>query len=268
MPTFSANLGFLWTEIPLADAIVCAKRAGFDAVECHFPYDEPIDDVKAALKETSLPMLGINTIKGRGGAGLSALPGHESTAREAIDQAFAYGIEIGAFNVHVMAGKAEGEEAERTYLHNLNYAANLANNAQMTVLIEPLNAFDMPNYFLRNTSHAIDLIEKLSNENIKLMFDCYHVGRTEGNVIGRFNACLSYIGHIQFASVPDRREPDQGTLDYAEVFRVIDESGWSTPLGAEYKPASRTDQSLDWMQTLPIQKKYILETKNAHRDTR
>ena len=31
---FSANLGFLWQELPLADAITAAKEAGFDAVEC------------------------------------------------------------------------------------------------------------------------------------------------------------------------------------------------------------------------------------------
>ncbi|MDX5413792.1 MAG: isomerase, partial [Rhodobacterales bacterium] len=32
---YSANLGFLFTVLPLPQAIHAAKRAGFDAVECH-----------------------------------------------------------------------------------------------------------------------------------------------------------------------------------------------------------------------------------------
>ena len=61
---FSANLGFLWTELPLPEAIRAAKAAGFDAVECHWPYDVPAEELRAVLDETGLPMLGINTVRG------------------------------------------------------------------------------------------------------------------------------------------------------------------------------------------------------------
>lgn len=120
---FSANLGFLWTEHALPDAIRAAKAAGFDAVECHWPYDVPAADVKAALDETGLSMLGLNTVRGNPGEnGLAALPGREPEARAAIDQAIAYAVEIGADAIHVMAGFAEGPEAEATFLENLGYA--------------------------------------------------------------------------------------------------------------------------------------------------
>ena len=85
---FSANLGFLWTELPLPAAIRAAAAAGFDAVECHWPYDVPAAEVRAALAETGLPMLAINTRRGdvaAGEMGLSALPGREAEARAAID---------------------------------------------------------------------------------------------------------------------------------------------------------------------------------------
>ena len=52
---FSANIGFLYTDLPLPDRIRAAKRAGFDAVECHFPYDVPVAEMRAALDETALP---------------------------------------------------------------------------------------------------------------------------------------------------------------------------------------------------------------------
>jgi 2-dehydrotetronate isomerase len=90
---FSANLGFLWTDRPLPEAIRAAKAAGFDAVECHWPYDIPAAEVAAALTETGLPMLGLNARRGNtaiGENGLAALPGREAEARAAIDEAVAY----------------------------------------------------------------------------------------------------------------------------------------------------------------------------------
>ncbi|HSG95556.1 MAG TPA: TIM barrel protein, partial [Afifellaceae bacterium] len=99
MLPISANLGFLWTDRPLADRIHAAKAAGFDAVECHWPYDEPTADVRAALAETGLPMVGLNTRPGdlaAGEFGLAALPGREAEARAAIDDAVNYARAIGA----------------------------------------------------------------------------------------------------------------------------------------------------------------------------
>ena len=250
MPTFSANLGFLWQEHSLANAIRAAHVAGFDAVECHFPYQEPLTDVRQALESTGFSMLGLNTIRGPLKAGLAALPDRISEARQAIDQAFTYGSQIGAKNVHVMAGKTSGSSASTTYLENLRYASDVASRHNMSVLIEPLNPLDMPGYFLRDTVHACELLQTLDCSNVRLMFDCYHVGRTEGQVIKRFNACYSFIGHIQFASVPDRGPPDTGELDYNHIFGAIDRSGWKQPLGAEYTVKGSTEDTLSWMQSL------------------
>ncbi len=247
---FSANLGFLWTECPLPDAIRRAKTAGFDAVECHFPYDQPIKSVQEALRDTGLPMLGLNTIKGQGLGGLAALPDRVDEARGAIDQAINYGHALGAQNVHVMAGIAEGVAAHQTFLENLAYAADRAKAQHMQVVIEPLNAFDVPGYFLNKISQAIDIINELSISNIRLMFDCYHVGRTEGDILAAFDSAREYIGHIQFAGVPDRGRPDQGKVDYREIFKHIEASGWALPLGAEYKVSGDTEASLGWMTSL------------------
>ena len=142
---FSANLGFLWNDRPLPEAIRAAKAAGFDAVECHWPYDVPAASVKAALDETGLPMLGLNTRRGDVGAGdngLSAIPGRETEARAAIDEAVAYARALGTPNIHVMAGFAEGEAARQTFVSNLPYACETAAPHGITILIEPLNRYD------------------------------------------------------------------------------------------------------------------------------
>lgn len=250
MIRLSANLGFLWSELSLPEAIHAAKAAGFDAVECHWPFDTPVGDVGAALKATGLPMLGLNTRRGdtaKGENGLAAVPGREADARAAIDEAIAYAAAIDAGAVHVMAGFAAGSDADRTFRDNLAYAAETASAHGIDILVEPLNRHDAPGYFLQTTDQAKALIEAVAAPNVKLMFDCYHVGRTEGDVTTRLKALLPIIGHIQFASVPDRGRPDQGELNYLLIFEILDALQWDRPLGAEYRPNEPTDDTLGWI---------------------
>lgn len=251
MPTFSANLGFLFGDHPLTDAIRFAHRAGFEAVECHWPYDENPAALRAALAETGLPMLGLNTARGNVGAGemgLSALPGRQGEARDAINRAFDLAAEIDAQAVHVMAGRAQGDAAEATFLENLHFACDLAGSSGRTVLIEPLNRYSAPGYFFDRTDHAARLIEAVNRPELKLMFDCFHVQMTEGDLTNRLSALLPIIGHIQFASAPFRGTPDRGEVNFGHIFRHIDQMGWRRPLGAEYLPEGPTQDSLGWLR--------------------
>jgi 2-dehydrotetronate isomerase len=248
---FSANLGFLWTDRSLPDAIRAAEAAGFDAVECHWPYDVPAKDVEAALSETGLPMLGLNTRRGdaaSGEFGLAALPGRGAEAQSAINEALDYAAAVGARYVHVMAGAAQGASAEAAFRESLGHASARARPHGITILIEPLNRHDAPGYFLRTTDQAREIIADIAAPNLKLMFDCYHVQITEGGVIRRLEDLLPIIGHIQVASVPDRGAPDHGDLDYGAVFDALRALGYTEPVGAEYRPTGETDDPLGWLK--------------------
>jgi len=226
---FSANLGFLWSDLSLTNAIRAAHHAGFDAVECHWPYDTPAEDVRDVLQETGLKMLGLNTRRGNNN-GVAAAPGRSDEAKEYIDEAISYARIIDAPNIHVMAGNSDrSERAEKTFRQNLIYACT---RTDKTILIEPLNTKDAPGYHL----------------NLKIMFDCYHIELTQGDVLNRIKDNLSDIGHIQFASVPDRGEPDRGDLDFSKLIPAVEALGWNAPFGAEYKPRDTTDAGLGWLR--------------------
>ena len=246
---FSANLGFLWADRTLPDAIHAAKRAGFEAVECHWPYDTPASETAAALAETGLPMLGLNTHRGNPGEnGLSALPGRKAEAQKAIDEAIAYAAAINTPNIHVMAGFASGNAAAVTFSENLHYACTQAAAYGITILIEPLNHYDAPGYFLTTTDQAAQIIGDCGQPNLKLMFDCYHVQLMQGDLTRRLARFLPIIGHIQFASVPDRGAPDHGEVNYEHIFETLQTLGYAAPLGAEYKPGTDTDATLGWLK--------------------
>ncbi|MEO3413056.1 TIM barrel protein [Roseovarius sp. CAU 1744] len=250
---FSANLGFLWADRPLPDAIRAAGAAGFDAVECHWPYDTPAHAVSAALQDTGLLMLGLNTRRGdvlAGENGLAALAGREAEAKRAIDEAIAYATATGTRNIHVMAGIASGGAAQTCFVGNLRYACDQAAAHGITILIEPLNHYDAPGYFLNTTTQALAIIETVAKANLKLMFDCYHVQLMEGDLTHRLQRLLPHIGHIQFASVPERGPPDRGEVNFSHVFEVIAALGWQAPLGAEYKPSGATETTLGWLNSM------------------
>ena len=147
-----------------------------------------------------------------------------------------------------MAGVAQGLAAETTFVENLAYACESASKHSITILIEPLNKYDAPGYFLTTTGQAKSIIELVKAKNLRLMFDCYHVQLMEGDLSNRLATLMPIIGHIQFASVPNRGSPDCGELNFDYLFRRISELGYDRPLGAEYKPDGLTDQSLDWMR--------------------
>jgi hydroxypyruvate isomerase len=258
MLRFSANLGFLWPDRPLLARVDAAGRAGFRAIELHWPYDIPASEMRAACARNGLTLLGINTVPGdmaRGDFGLGAVAGREEDFQTAIDQSIGYCLGSGATMIHAMAGVvAPGDHARarRTFLRNLDVAAGKAAAQGLTILLEPLNPRDKPDYFYSRVAEAADMIAELGRLNVRLMFDAYHVGVAEGDILAKLDRHLAIIGHIQFAAVPSRREPDEGEVAYSAIFSAIEALGYSGWVGCEYKPRGDTDAGLAWTTALGV----------------
>lgn len=250
MIRFSANLGFLWTDRPLPDAIAAAAEAGFDAVECHMPYDVTPEAVKATLDDCDLSMISLNTRIGDrpGDLGVAALPGRESEAMSYIDEAIAYAVAVGCRNVSVVAGRSgRSDKAEAVYRANLTYATDRAAVHGCAVLIEPLNTGVADDYHLVHAAAGIETIEAVGVDNLALMLDCYHAKIMDDDLPTIFEQHLDRIGHIQIAAVPDRGEPVGGDVDYGVLLPHIESLGWDQPIGAEYTPRAGIDEGLAWL---------------------
>jgi hydroxypyruvate isomerase len=254
MILFSANLGFLWKDLELPDAIRAAYWHGFDAVECHWPYDTPSSEVLVALEDTGLPMLGLNTPLAKGDAenfGLAAIPGREKEAREGVLTALGYAAEISARGIHVMAGKVEKTpEAEACFLSLLGFAADAAAKQDLEIWIEPINSMDVPGYYLNHTDAALRLIKAIDAPHLGLMFDCYHIAKQGGDVLRELDQCWPFIRHIQIAGVPDRGEPHHSTVCYETLCHDLLRRGYQGYLGAEYRPRKSVEQGLCWLSDL------------------
>jgi hydroxypyruvate isomerase len=248
---FSANLGFLFSGPPLAGQIRAAAKAGFDAVECHAPYAERQDEVRAALEETGLSMVSLNTAPGSveaGEFGLAAVPGREADAARTIGEAISWARALGARYVNVLAGRSHGVTGAReTYLGNLATAAELAAPYGVGILVEPINRRDVPGYFLATLEEAAGIVTDLERPNVRIMVDCYHMQIGGGDLLTRIERHLPLIGHIQFASVPERSEPDEGEVLYEWLLPAIERLGYEGAFGAEYRPRGGTEEGLGWL---------------------
>jgi 2-dehydrotetronate isomerase len=249
VPRFAANLAYLFTERPLLERFGAAAAAGFRAVELQFPYDHAPSAVKAELERHRLTMLGVNTALGRSGEGVAAVPGHEQEFATLFKQALDYVVAIGGCQIHCLAGKVPPEQrpaAETTFIRNLVRAADAARAQGITVLIEPINPRDRPDYFLTRAEQAADIIAKVERPNVRIQFDFYHAQIVGGDLIRRFEKHLPVVGHVQIAAVPSRQEPDEGEVNYPAIFAALDRLGWGGWIGCEYRPRGKTEDGLGW----------------------
>jgi len=254
----SANLGFMWAELPLLQRIEQAAKAGFAAIELHWPYNTDASDVRRACQQHDLTLLSVNTPQGdvaAGDAGLAAQLGRQDEFREAFKQSLDWARVAGASMIHVLPGLGDTNrqaDSEALFVENLQWAADLAREHHMTVLLEALNHRDKPGYFYHTQAQSNAIRLRADRDNIKLMFDVYHVGVTEGDVLVKLEHYLPVIGHIQIAAVPSRHEPDEGEIRYEAVFERLQTLGFDGWIGCEYKPRGDVTQGLSWVKAMGL----------------
>ena len=249
MPRFAANLSMLFTEVPFLDRFEAAAKAGFKGVEFLFPYAFDVDDIRARLDQLGLKVVLFNLPPGHwdeGERGITALKGREDEFAAGVDLALRYAEALGCPRVHAMAGlDAHGTDRD-VYLKNLTLAAEWARGDDVDILIEPINTFDMPGYFLTTTEAARDVIREVGAANLGLQFDLYHRHRMQGGVLEAIAEFAPIARHYQCANPPDRSEPAVDSHEYRRIFEAIDSTGFTGWIGCEYKPRGTTLEGLEW----------------------
>ena len=255
MLLFAANLSLLFTELPFVQRIDAAARAGFDAVECQFPYGVDAAELRARLDGCGLAMFMHNLPAGdwaAGERGIACLPGRESEFRAGVAQGVTSARALGVKRLNCLAGvpgpEVPPQLAHETLVANLRFAAHVLADAGMTLLVEPLNSVDVPGFFLTRSAQVLDILDEVGAVNAMLQFDLYHAQRMEGDLSTTLARHLPRIGHIQIADCPGRHEPGSGELHWDFLFEQLDRLGWRTPIGCEYIPRDGTTQGLEWLQ--------------------
>jgi hydroxypyruvate isomerase len=255
MPKFSANLSMLFTEVAFLDRFELAAQAGFQAVEFLFPYDHPAQDIRKRLDDNGLQLVLHNLPAGRwdmGERGIACHPDRTAEFRSGVTRAIDYAQTLGVKQLNCLVGKAPTHLADvvlhTTLVDNLRFAAKTLKDANLRLLIEPINTFDIPHFYIHTTAQALRLIDEVKADNLFLQYDIYHAQRMEGELANTIEKNLHRIAHIQLADNPGRHEPGSGEINYDFLLSFIDRMGYTGWIGCEYKPASQTQAGLAWLK--------------------
>ena len=259
MIKLSANLSFLFTELPFEKRFNAASDKGFKAVEFLFPYNYQINNIKSWLEEANLKLILFNSFPGnleKGEKGIACLIGRENEFKEKFSIALEYAEQLKCPFIHIMPGIELDEKYRNKYRDifkkNLSYAASLSKGKNITILIEAINDKDIPSYHLNYVSDAIDIIEELKHPYLKLQLDLYHAQIMSGNLTSIIEKSISYTKHMQIASPPYRHEPDKGEINFQYIFSIIEKLKYDGYIGCEYNPSTNTKDSLHWAQNYNI----------------
>jgi hydroxypyruvate isomerase len=257
MPRFAANLTMLFTEQPFLERFERAAAAGFQAVEFLFPYAYTAQEIKQRLDAHGLKLVLHNLPAGdwdAGERGIACHPDRVQEFRSGVARGIEYARVLGVPQLNCLAGKAPaGVDAallRSTFVANLSHAAAEFKKAGLRLLIEPINSFDIPGFYLNTTAQALSILDEVGADNAFVQYDIYHAQRMEGELAATMQKHLPRIGHIQLADNPGRNEPGSGEINYAFLFKHLDRIGYGGWIGCEYKPAAGTEAGLGWRQRL------------------
>ena len=257
MPKFAANLSMLFTEHPFLERFALAKAAGFHAVEFLFPYEYDSGAIAHELRRNELEQVLFNLPAGNfatGDRGMANDPSRVDEFRAGVDEGLKIATELGCGRLNSLAGLRLGSVSEElqttTLVENLRYAADAAAAVGVLQVVEPLNAFDAPGYFLPTPESGFAIVERAAHPNLLLQYDVYHAQRMSGNLAATIAARINLIGHVQIADSPARNEPGTGEINYPFVLQALDDAGYDGWVSLEYRPRHTTESSLRWLMEM------------------
>ena len=255
MPKFAANLTMLFNEVDFLARFEAAAKAAFRGVEYLFPYPFPKEALAEQLARHGLTQALHNLPGGdwaKGERGIASIPGRESEFRDGVGLALSYAKALGCRQLNCLVGvppkDAEPGKVRAALVENLRFAARELENAGVKLLVEPVNTYDIPGFYLSRTDQTLRLFDEVGERNLWLEYDIYHMQRSEGELTATIVKLLPRIAHIQVADNPGRNEPGTGEINYDFLFRRLDEIGYDGWIGCEYKPKTTTLEGLSWLE--------------------
>jgi len=253
MTKLAANLTMLYYEVDFLDRFEAAAKSGFAGVEYLFPYAYPKEQLAERLAKHRLAQVLHNLPAGDwdgGERGIACLPDRVGEFQDGVGKAIDYAQALGCRQVNCLAGiapaSADREKIHSTFVSNLRFAADKLGARGIKLLIEPINTYDIPGFFLSHTRQALDVIRDSGSSNLFVQYDIYHMQRMEGELANTIKAHLSQIAHVQLADNPGRNEPGTGEINYRFLLGFLDTIGYDGWIGCEYKPKAGTVEGLVW----------------------
>ena len=221
----------------LPDRVRAAAAAGYRHAEFHLWRDKDMAGIATALSDTGVTLTGFCVDPRRS----IVDPAQHGEFLDAVRDTLAAAKQVGSPPLIVASGfRRDGVSAEEHFaaaVKALRMAADLAEEAEVTLVLEPLNdRVEHPGMYLVDTGLALDIIEAVDSPRLRLLYDVYH-SLVMGEVLREVLAGrMHLVEHVQLADMPGRNEPGSGTIDWKAVLEDLKALGYEGPFGLEYRP--------------------------------
>jgi hydroxypyruvate isomerase len=250
---FSAHLSMLFTERAALDRPGAARAAGFTLVESWWP---PADDLDAWADAVIGARVGVSCLNAEGGdiaageRGFCNLPERDSDTFAAVDATLALADRVGCPNVNALPGLVVSDRSVGAQIeHAVEVYRELGQRAasrDRTIVVEPINAVDVPAYLLPTPREVAVFLEHVDHPNVRMLFDAYHCARAGGDPVRDVATYAALIGHVQYADCPGRGAPGTGAVPFEPFIDALVSTGYTGAIGMEYAPGGDTLASLGW----------------------
>lgn len=256
---YDVNLSLVFGDVPLGRRAEAARAAGFGAVESWWPFetaapdDKSVEEFVRSLDDAGVRLVAFNFFAGdmaAGDRGLASWIGREREWRDSVDTALGIAERLGCRVFNALYGnRIEGQKPEaqdELALSNLDWAADAAARIGASLVIEPLSG--VPDYPLRTAADVLSVLDNLGRDDVKLLFDLYHLATNGDDLDAVLDAHFDHVGHVQFADAPGRHQPGTGNLDFDWYLAKLEAAGYDGHIGLEYLPLGPVERCFDWLK--------------------
>ena len=255
MIELSAHLSMLFTERPSLERPAAAASAGFTRVESWWP---PADDLDAWVDAVHAADVGVSCLNADGGdiaageRGFCNLPECDDQTFAAVHAALALAERVACPVINVLPGLGDPtRDRDAQELHAAEVyreCGRIAAASGCTIVIEPINAVDVPMYLLPTPAEVARFVDQIDHPNVRMLFDAYHCARGGGDPIGDVARFGPWIGHVQYADCPGRGAPGTGNLSFGSFRQALAATGYTGAIGLEYAPGGPTETTLGFLR--------------------
>ncbi len=244
MLKYSPNLSILWRNVPLRERLGRVAQAGFTAFEFLFVKSFGLPELLAGKEEFGLQValfdLDIGDPTFKTSYGYLCRPEAEAEFFRSVQEALDAAVRLDCHRVNAVVGRAtagEPWEPQRDLVvERLRRVADAAAQAKVVLLVEAISTHLLPGYLMNYSRQGLEIVDLVDHPNVRFQYDVYHMQLMEGNLISTIQANAAKIAHFQIADVPGRHEPGTGEINFPNVLKALEDTGYQDYVGLEYSP--------------------------------
>lgn len=226
----------------LAKGVKMAKNIGYDAVEIAVrdPKKVDVNEIEIITKDLGIGVAAVGTGQAFLAEGLNLIDPDENIQKLTIERLKDHIDFASHFSCKVIIGFIRGnrkqrsiEEVTKIFIEQMRYLADYALPRKVTLVIEPLNRYEID--FLNTLSQTFEIVQMIDRANVGVLADTFHMNIEEAKIEQSLCSVASKLYHFHVAD-SNRWAPGTGHYDFESTFKTLRRINYKGYISVECLP--------------------------------